>query len=55
MGCDFGLEATSITHSLDYTSHKGRAVKLVHLLGNTDVCIDKWVIIRNHIFVRRVR
>lgn len=55
MGCDFGLEATSITHSLDYTCHKGRAVKLVHFLGDTDVSVDKWVIICNHIFVRRVR
>ena len=44
-------EASSITDAFDDATDKGSAVELTHLLGNTDVCVDKGVIVDDHVIV----
>jgi hypothetical protein len=48
-GHTLGLETTSITNSFNDTSHERSTVQLTHLSWNTDVTVDQWLIVTDHI------
>ena len=54
MSGDLSLEATPIANALNNTRDESRAIKHAHFLRHTDICINEGIIIRNHIFIRRL-
>lgn len=52
---DLRLKATPITDTLDNTGNIGSAVEHAHIAGRTDICVDHWVVIGDHVFVGGVR
>lgn len=53
--CDLGLEAASVADTLDDARHKGGTVEHAHFLWNTNIGIDEWIVVRDHVLVRRLR
>lgn len=48
---DLRLKATPITDTLDDAGNIGGAVEHAHIAGRTDICVDHWVVIGDHVFV----
>lgn len=52
---NLSLKSTPITNTLNNACHERRAIELIHLARNADVRIHERVIVRDHVFVGRVR
>lgn len=55
MGRYLRLEATPVAHTFYDTRHEGGAVQHAHLARYADICIDQRIIVRDHVFIWRVR
>lgn len=54
MSGDLGLKATSVTDPFDNTSDERSTVEHAHFPRHTDICVDQWVVVCDHVLVRGI-